>query len=432
MLPRSEPVYHELLSRPGVERRYRDEALAGLGRGQRASGRGRSCLRRSSASTACLEAAQRSRRSRADARWRPRSGRWPAPERTGAPRPRRPQRHRPPGRVGRADEGRRRGRAGMAAGIHVGARSGRPAGRRRRWSTTRRLNRALYPTSWRRLRGKHEAPAAQTAARVWADTCASCCPGATARSAWPKWRSRAVARTSRARAQPSQSSSIPGGDFGGSARQSDRRQHRRRAGRRGRGVHDARARSVVGARSGRRAADRHARRSGPTCADGAGEHAASCTSRCSTARARRSFTARRAVDGVAVHTVRVGGDFSPALRRSAIEALPSSARSRRARPCRCWRRWREKDRIRPAAIDALSRIPRDRWPASELAPTAESLLAYARQMPAADRTGAEFKQVVSLGRELAARLPRQTARGYRPRSTRWPCARSASRPCSRR
>ena len=31
-LPRSEPVYHELLSRPGVERQYREEALAGLSR----------------------------------------------------------------------------------------------------------------------------------------------------------------------------------------------------------------------------------------------------------------------------------------------------------------------------------------------------------------------------------------------------------------
>ena len=108
--------------------------------------------------------------------------------------------------------------------------------------------------------------------------------------------------------------------------------------------------------------------------------------------------------GDPVHTVRLGGDLTPALREVAIAALPSIPGHDEQTVTLLTGLAREGS-DQATAIDALSRIPRDRWPASQLAPAAEALLAYARHLPVADRTGAEFKQVVSLGREVIARLP---------------------------
>ena len=102
--------------------------------------------------------------------------------------------------------------------------------------------------------------------------------------------------------------------------------------------------------------------------------------------------------------MRLGGDLTPALREVAIAALPSIPGHDEQTVTLLTELAREGP-DQATAIDALSRIPRDRWPASQLAPAAEALLAYARRLPAADRTGAEFKQVVSLGREVTARLP---------------------------
>ena len=112
--------------------------------------------------------------------------------------------------------------------------------------------------------------------------------------------------------------------------------------------------------------------------------------------------------GNPVHTVRLGGDLTPALREVAIAALPSIPGHDEQTVTLLTGLAREGP-DQATAIAALSRIPRDRWPTSQLAPAAEALLAYARVLPAADRTGTEFKQVVSLGRELIARLPQVDA-----------------------
>jgi glucose/arabinose dehydrogenase/azurin len=108
--------------------------------------------------------------------------------------------------------------------------------------------------------------------------------------------------------------------------------------------------------------------------------------------------------GDPVHTVRLGGDLTPALRQVAIASLPSIPDHDEQTVTLLTALAREGS-DQATAIDALARIPRDRWPASQLAPAAEALLAYARHLPVADRTGTEFKQVVSLGREVIARLP---------------------------
>ncbi len=60
---------------------------------------------------------------------------------------------------------------------------------------------------------------------------------------------------------------------------------------------------------------------------------------------------------------------------------------------------------RSAAVEALRRIPIERWPADVFGPLAASLVAYARDVPSAGKTSAEFRSAVALGREVATRLP---------------------------
>ena len=115
-----------------------------------------------------------------------------------------------------------------------------------------------------------------------------------------------------------------------------------------------------------------------------------------------------AADGLSTedtqHAVRLGGDLTPALRASSIAALPTIP-GHDAESVAVLTRLVRVGTNRQDAVAALARIPQDRWPAAERAPLAEAMVEYARSMPAADRTGAEFKQAVSLGRAAAASLP---------------------------
>jgi azurin len=58
-----------------------------------------------------------------------------------------------------------------------------------------------------------------------------------------------------------------------------------------------------------------------------------------------------------------------------------------------------------AAIDAMRRIPPSDWPRSELTALADRLLSHVQSLPPAERSGADIKQMVAFGRELAAQLP---------------------------
>ncbi len=75
------------------------------------------------------------------------------------------------------------------------------------------------------------------------------------------------------------------------------------------------------------------------------------------------------------------------------------------RSCGCLRPWSATRPSRATAVEALSRIAPERWPGAEVAGLVENLLAYARTVPAADRTAPAFKQAIALGRGAAARLP---------------------------
>jgi glucose/arabinose dehydrogenase/azurin len=104
------------------------------------------------------------------------------------------------------------------------------------------------------------------------------------------------------------------------------------------------------------------------------------------------------------HTVRLGGDLTPVLRASAIAALPTIP-GHDAESVALLTRLVREGTNRQDAIAALTRIPQDRWPAAERAQLAETLVQYARSISTAERTGAEFKQAVALGRAAAASLP---------------------------
>jgi azurin len=55
-------------------------------------------------------------------------------------------------------------------------------------------------------------------------------------------------------------------------------------------------------------------------------------------------------------------------------------------------------------------MPNERWPAEQLMPLSEAILSYIRSVPASERTTPAFKEAVELGREVAGRLPTETAR----------------------
>lgn len=105
-----------------------------------------------------------------------------------------------------------------------------------------------------------------------------------------------------------------------------------------------------------------------------------------------------------LHTVRLGGDLTLSLRASSIAALPVIP-GHDAESVALLARLVGDGTNRQDAIAALTRIPQNRWPEAERAPLTGALVDYARSIPAADRTGAEFKQAVALGRSAAASLP---------------------------
>lgn len=59
----------------------------------------------------------------------------------------------------------------------------------------------------------------------------------------------------------------------------------------------------------------------------------------------------------------------------------------------------------PLAAKAIMQIPRESWPAAKVAPAAESILAWAKEIPAGDRTSEWFIETTQAGTELASALP---------------------------
>ena len=62
-------------------------------------------------------------------------------------------------------------------------------------------------------------------------------------------------------------------------------------------------------------------------------------------------------------------------------------------------------RQRTSSIHALSRIPADKWPAPQLQPLADNLVAYLTELPAAYRTSDAALEAINLTKTVAAKLP---------------------------
>lgn len=61
---------------------------------------------------------------------------------------------------------------------------------------------------------------------------------------------------------------------------------------------------------------------------------------------------------------------------------------------------------RPAIARALSRIPKDKWPANQLQPLGDAVLSHAKSVPPAGRTENDYLDIDQLGKDIAARLPK--------------------------
>ena len=111
----------------------------------------------------------------------------------------------------------------------------------------------------------------------------------------------------------------------------------------------------------------------------------------------------------ATERVTIGGDISAPVVNAAIAAL-AAANGREAERFGLLAKQIGNPGSQRAAIAALRAMPRDRWPAAQLAPLSESILAYIRSVPAAERTNPAFKEAVELGREVTGRLPGPAAK----------------------
>jgi azurin len=111
----------------------------------------------------------------------------------------------------------------------------------------------------------------------------------------------------------------------------------------------------------------------------------------------------------ATERVTIGGDISDAVVTAAVTAL-AAVNGREVERFGLLTKQIANPGSRRAAISALRAMPKERWPAEQLAPLSESILSYIRSVPTSERTTAAFKEAVELGREVAGRLPAEAGK----------------------
>jgi azurin len=121
------------------------------------------------------------------------------------------------------------------------------------------------------------------------------------------------------------------------------------------------------------------------------------------------FTLDQLPASSAMERVTIGGDVNDAVIIAAISAL-AAVNGRETERFGLLIKQVANTGSRRAAIAALRAMPKERWPAEQLMPLSESILSYIRSVPASERTTPAFKEAVELGREVAGRLPAETAR----------------------
>jgi putative heme-binding domain-containing protein len=111
-------------------------------------------------------------------------------------------------------------------------------------------------------------------------------------------------------------------------------------------------------------------------------------------------------------TYEVSGEAPDRLvRRAAMNAL-TSVRGKEPQAVKALARF-VRDDVDPAAIQALQRIPIRYWPPEDAKPLLESILAYIRKVPAAERTSEPVLNAMQLADGLVAVLPRDDAKRVR-------------------
>ncbi len=109
---------------------------------------------------------------------------------------------------------------------------------------------------------------------------------------------------------------------------------------------------------------------------------------------------------------KLGGDPTVSVRRAAINAV-TFIDGHDAETFATLAEFIRKGDLRDAAVKAIRRIPRDRWPAAQVRPLVSTILAHVSKLPVKDRTEPEALDALQLGNDLATLLPLKEAKAVR-------------------
>ncbi len=112
-------------------------------------------------------------------------------------------------------------------------------------------------------------------------------------------------------------------------------------------------------------------------------------------------------------TFAVGANAPERIVRNAAMTALTSVRGKEAETFKALAKFVKDDAERPAAVQALLRIPAASWPKDEAAPLLDALLAYIKKVPAAERTSPVALDALQLADGLATLLPLDEAKKVR-------------------
>ena len=93
------------------------------------------------------------------------------------------------------------------------------------------------------------------------------------------------------------------------------------------------------------------------------------------------------------------------VRHAALTALPLMGADNAAKNFGLLAAYLRDGRELTTASRAVMQLPRDQWDKAQAAPVAEAILAWAKKVPAGERTAQEYVETVQVGMEMAALLP---------------------------
>src|SRR5262249_30616138 len=107
-----------------------------------------------------------------------------------------------------------------------------------------------------------------------------------------------------------------------------------------------------------------------------------------------------------------GDDPERLVRRAAMSAL-TSVRGEEENTFKSLAKFLKDDADRPAAVEAMLRVPTKFWPKEQAGPALDALLAHVRKVPTAERTTPEVLDAMQLADGLASLLPLAEAKAVR-------------------